>query len=106
VLARLAKHGRVAGTALAREAGVTVEAGRPYVDKLVVAGYVNLVDGTLELTTAGHAAADQVFEARRQSLEHMLAGWSPEQHADLAQLLTRLSRELLGEDADRHLIQS
>ena len=51
---------------------------------------------------AGHAAADQVFEARRQSLEHMPAGWSPEQHADL----TRLSRELLGEDADRHLIQS
>jgi len=96
----------VAGTELAREAGVTVEAGRPYVDKLVVAGYVNLVDGTLELTTAGHAAADQVFEARRQSLEHMPAGWSPEQHADLAQLLTRLSRELLGEDADRHLIQS
>lgn len=46
-----------------------------------------------------------MFEARRQGLEHMLAGWSPEQHADLARMLTRLSRDLLGEDADRHLIR-
>ncbi|HEX3488413.1 MAG TPA: MDR family MFS transporter [Streptosporangiaceae bacterium] len=105
VLTRLAKHGRVAGAELAKEAGVTVAAGRPYVDKLVEAGYVNRVDGTLELTTAGNAAADQVFEARRQGLEQMLAGWSPEQHADLASMLTRLSRDLLGEDADRRLIQ-
>ncbi|MGH3396602.1 MAG: hypothetical protein ACRDPO_18110 [Streptosporangiaceae bacterium] len=105
VLARLAKHGPVAGVELAKEAGVPMAAGRPYVDKLVEAGYVNRVDGTLELTASGHVAAGQVFEARRQGLEHMLAGWSPEQHADLAQMLTRLSRELLGEDADRHLIR-
>jgi hypothetical protein len=26
---------------------------------------------------AGHAAAGRVFEARRQGLEKMLAGWSP-----------------------------
>ena len=106
VLARLAKHGRAAGVELAKEAGVTVATGRPYVDKLVEAGYVNRVDGTLELTTTGHVAADQVFEARRQGLEQMLSGWSPEEHADLGQMLTRLSRDLLGEDADRHLIQN
>ena len=87
VLARLAKHGRAAGVELAREAGVTVATGRPYVDKLVEAGYVNRVDGTLELTTTGHVAADQVFEARRQGLEQMLSGWSPEEHADLGQML-------------------
>jgi len=104
VLARLAKQGSVAGVELAREAGVSLETGRPYVDKLVQAGFANRVDGTLELTTAGQGAADRVFEARRQGLEKMLAGWSPEQHADLAHLLDRLSRELLGEDADRHLI--
>jgi EmrB/QacA subfamily drug resistance transporter len=106
VLARLAKHGRAAGVELAREAGVTVATGRPYVDKLVEAGYVNRLDGTLELTATGHVAADQVFAARRQGLEQMLAGWSPEEHADLGQMLTRLSRDLLGEDADRHLLQS
>jgi EmrB/QacA subfamily drug resistance transporter len=104
VLARLAKLGSVAGTQLAREAGVTVAAGRPYVDKLVQAGFVNRADGTLELTTVGQAAADRVFEARRMGLEQMLAGWSPEQHADLTQMLDRLSRALLGEDADRHLL--
>jgi EmrB/QacA subfamily drug resistance transporter len=106
VLARLAKHGTIAGVELAREAGVTVETGRPYVDKLVQAGLVNRVDGTLELTAAGHTAADRVFEARRASLAEMLAGWSPEQHADLAAMLSRLSRALLGEDADRHLLHS
>jgi len=47
-----------------------------------------------------------VFEARRQGLEQMLSGWSPEEHPDLGQMLTRLSRDLLGEDADRHLIQN
>jgi EmrB/QacA subfamily drug resistance transporter len=104
ILARLAKAGSIAGTDLAREAGVTLETGRPYVDKLVQAGLVHRDDGTLELTTAGHAAADRVFEARRQGLEQMLAGWSPQEHADLAQLLDRLSRALLGENADRHLI--
>jgi EmrB/QacA subfamily drug resistance transporter len=106
VLARLAKHGRAAGVELAKEAGVTVATGRPYVDKLVEAGFVNRVDGTLELTTTGHVAADQVFEARRQGLEQMLSGWSPQEHADLGQMLTRLSRDLLGEDADRHLLRS
>jgi EmrB/QacA subfamily drug resistance transporter len=104
VLARLAKLGSVAGADLAQEAGVTVAAGRPYVDKLVQAGFVTRADGTLELTTSGHAAADRVFEARRRGLEQMLAGWSPEQHADLAQMLDRLSRALLGQDADRHLL--
>jgi EmrB/QacA subfamily drug resistance transporter len=104
ILARLAKDGSVVGTDLAREAGVTLEVGRPYADKLVQAGLVRRGDGTLALTTAGHAAADRVFAARRQGLEQMLAGWSPEEHADLAHLLDRLSRALLGEDADRHLI--
>jgi EmrB/QacA subfamily drug resistance transporter len=106
VLARLAKLGTVAGPDLARQAGVTVEVGRPYVDRLVAAGLVTRSDGTLSLTEAGHAAADRVFAARRQGLAQMLAGWSPEEHADLAHLLDRLARDLLGEDADRHLVAS
>jgi DNA-binding MarR family transcriptional regulator len=95
----------VAGTELAREAGVTVEAGRPYVDKLVEAGLVSRADGTIKLTAEGRTAAERVFEARRQGLEEMLAGWSPQEHEDLTRLLNRLSRALLGEDADRHLIK-
>ncbi len=106
VLARLAKQGRVAGTDLAREAGVTVEHGRPYVDKLVEAGYVRRDDGMLELTTAGGAAADRLFATGRDGLERLLSDWSPQQHADLALMLDKLSRALLGESADEHLISS
>jgi len=104
VLAHLAKHGRIEGTALAAEAGVSVAYGRPYVDRLVERGWVRREDGVLVLTDAGYGAADQVFAARREGLERLLAGWSPEQHADLAHMLDRLSRALVGEDADRRVI--
>ncbi|MBO0838986.1 MAG: EmrB/QacA family drug resistance transporter, partial [Actinobacteria bacterium] len=104
VLARLARFGDVAGAALAREAGVSIQHGRPYVDILVSRGMVRRDDGMLRLTPAGSAAADQVFRARRQGLEQLLADWSPEQHADLASMLDRLSRALLGDDADRRVV--
>jgi EmrB/QacA subfamily drug resistance transporter len=104
VLARLAKHGNAAGVELAREAGVKVEHGRQHVDRLVDCGMVERRDGTLVLTPAGSAAADRLFAARREGLEQLLSDWSPEQHADLARMLDRLSRALLGENADRRLI--
>ena len=105
VLARLAKRGgRQVGAELAREAGVTMEHGRPYVDKLVDAGYVQRDDGVLALTPAGSAAADRLFAAGRDGLERLLAGWSPQQHADLVKMLDQLSRALLGETADERLI--
>jgi DNA-binding MarR family transcriptional regulator len=74
------------------------------VDRLVTEGLLERHDGLLVLTDSGLVAADRLFEARRAGLERMLAGWSPEQHADLAQMLDKVSRELLGEPADRHLI--
>jgi EmrB/QacA subfamily drug resistance transporter len=104
ILARLAKHGPVAGAELAREAGVSVDFGRPYADKLVEAGYARRDNGQLELTPDGHAAADRLFAAGRDGLERLLADWSPEQHAELAAMLDKLSRALLGEPADEHLI--
>ncbi|MGO8887172.1 MAG: MFS transporter [Streptosporangiaceae bacterium] len=104
VLARLAKRGAAAGAELAQEAGVSVDYGKPYVDKLVTAGYVQRSDGMIEITPSGQAAAGRLFAAGRDGLEQLLAGWSPEQHADLAQMLDKLSRSLLGEDADRGLI--
>jgi DNA-binding MarR family transcriptional regulator len=61
-------------------------------------------NGTLVLTHAGHEAADRLFTARREGLRELLADWSPEEYAELGDLLTKLSRALLGENADRHLI--
>ena len=104
ILTRLAKQGAVAGEELARQANVTMDYGRPYVDRLVAEGMVVRSNGTLVLTESGHEAADRLFAARREGLRELLADWSPEEYAELGELLTKLSRALLGEDADRHLI--
>jgi EmrB/QacA subfamily drug resistance transporter len=104
VLTRLAKGGAVAGAELAQQVGVSVEHGKPYVDRLVAEGMVVRDAGMLRLTPAGQAAADRLFTARREGLRELLADWSPEQHAELADLLNKLSRAILGENADRRLI--
>jgi len=106
VLTHLAKRDPVPGQELAREAGVTMERGRPYVDLLVQRGMVTRENGVLHITDAGRAAADRLFAARHQLLENLVADWSPEQHAEVAELLSRLSRALLGEDADRGVLTS
>ena len=49
------------------------------------------------LTPAGQEAVEKLVAARRASLARLLDGWSPEQHHDLAELLTRLANELAGE---------
>ncbi len=104
VLTRLARQGTVPGEELARQANVTVDHGRPYVDALVTGGLVVRADGMLDLTPAGGAAADRLFAARREALCELLQGFDPEQHADLAAMLSQLSRALLGDDADRQLL--
>jgi DNA-binding MarR family transcriptional regulator len=105
VLTRLAKQGPVVGEELARQAHVSVDYGRPYVDVLVDAGLVERAAGVLALTPAGGAAADRLFAAGREGLCELLQGFDPEQHADLAAMLTQLSRALLGDEADRELVQ-
>jgi EmrB/QacA subfamily drug resistance transporter len=104
VLARLARQGNMHGAALAAQAGVSLEQGKPYVDVLVERGYVRRDDGVLVLTPEGSIAAARVVAAGREGLEQLLAGWSPEQHADLASMLDRLARALVGDDADRRLV--
>ncbi len=106
VLTRLAKCGPLPGAELAREARVSVDYGKSYVDRLVAEGMVQRRDGLLVLTGPGQVAADRLFEARRAGLERMLAGWSPQQHADLVAMLDKVSHELLGDPADRRLIAS
>ena len=104
ILTRLAKQGTVRSEDLARQANVTVDYGRPFADRLVAEGMVVRTDGALVLTDAGRAAAERLFTARREGLRELLADWSPEEYAELGDLLTKLSRALLGDDADRNLI--
>ena len=101
VLTRLGKQGVVPGTELARQAGVPVECGKPKVDELVSRGYVLRTLEGLSLTASGRAAADQVFATQHSWLRSLLDDWSPEQHAELAALLNKLSRVMLGSDSDQ-----
>ena len=43
---------------------------------------------------------NRLVNERRASLERLMDGWSPERNEELAQLLTRLARELGREPAD------
>jgi EmrB/QacA subfamily drug resistance transporter len=101
VLCRLARQGTTHGPPLARQAGVPLEQGRPAVDELVSRGYVSRTPEGLALTRPGHAAAEKLFDTERAWLASQLAGWSPQQHADLADMLNKLSHAVLGDDADR-----
>jgi EmrB/QacA subfamily drug resistance transporter len=46
------------------------------------------------LTAEGNELAGRLVDERRASLTRLCEGWSPEQHADLAGLLSRLAREM------------
>lgn len=49
------------------------------------------------LTRQGQAVTDRLVAARREGLAKLMEGWSPEQTADLAELLAKLTRDLLSD---------
>ena len=104
ILTRLAKQGPTPGPELARQAGVTIEEGHPNAQLLVDRGLITRTDGVLAVTPSGAETADRLFAAKHDWLESQLAGWSPQQHAELEHVLTKLSRAMLGDEADRHLV--
>ncbi|MGP4026546.1 MFS transporter [Actinomadura sp. 3N407] len=103
-LCRIAKDVTVTGRELAERAGVAIEHGRPYVDRLVDAGYVRRRDGTLAITGSGRAVAERLFTARREGLARHVEGWSPEEHPELADVLARLAEASLGDEADGEIL--
>jgi DNA-binding MarR family transcriptional regulator len=66
--------------------------------ELAAAGYVQpLRDGPagpVSLTEAGQRAFDGLFRARHDTVARLAAGWQPEQHPRLLELLTRLTHQL------------
>jgi EmrB/QacA subfamily drug resistance transporter len=66
--------------------------------ELVAAGYAGpLADGPAEpvpLTEAGQHAFDELFRARHAAIARLAAGWDPEQHPRLVELLTRITHQL------------
>ena len=106
ILTRLARQGPTPRAELARQAGVTVEEGHPASQILVDRGLTTRSgDGVLALTTLGAECANKLFAAQHSWLEEQIGGWSPEQHSELSGVIDRLSRAVLGDDADRGLLE-
>lgn len=104
VLARLGREGRVDRQALAQRAGVTLDAGRPHVDRLVDAGLVIRGEQDLEITPAGRAAAQRLYDVRRRALAREIDHWDPESNPELTALLSKIARESVGDDTDQHVL--
>jgi MFS family permease len=47
------------------------------------------------LTITGRAALDRLSAARRRGLEDLLGGWSPQQHAEVVEMIARLASDLM-----------
>jgi DNA-binding MarR family transcriptional regulator len=55
------------------------------------------VNKPITLTGRGRKTVDRLIAARREGLTELLAGWSPEHHAEVMALLDRLARTLTSE---------
>lgn len=62
--------------------------------------------GQLQLTPAGQQTFDKLSAAYHDSLAEMLDGWSPEQEAELAMLLRRVTTKLLSADSGKELVSA
>jgi DNA-binding MarR family transcriptional regulator len=83
---------------LAEERGGPVDRVRAGVDRLSAGGLIVAANGARALTPTGEAALEKLVAARRERLCEQLEGWSPDQDAELARVLTRLARDLVGDD--------
>jgi EmrB/QacA subfamily drug resistance transporter len=52
-------------------------------------------DHRISLPLTGRAALDRLGSARRQGLESLLGGWSPEEHDEVVQMVARLASDLM-----------
>ena len=52
------------------------------------------------LSDTGREALERLVAARRERLAELLDGWSPESEAELAELLSRLARDIVVDHPD------
>jgi EmrB/QacA subfamily drug resistance transporter len=105
LLFRLDEQMPVTLAALAGRARVAETALMPYAIRLEQDGLVAIGTGeagepspTIRLTPPGQEVLDRLLTARRAGLAQLLAGWSPEHHAELAGALGQLARGLTRDD--------
>jgi EmrB/QacA subfamily drug resistance transporter len=100
VLARVGENEPTDAGAIARDRGVDAERVAARIGELRELGYVEGPDEGVVLTATGRDAYDHLVTARRERLAELLDGWSPEREADLAELLTRLARDVAADHPD------
>jgi len=100
LIVRLHEDPRADIPALCDAFDIPVAVGQQALDELGARGLlaaVSRVNGGAEaheLMPAGEEIVQRLIAERRAGLARLCAGWAPEQHADLAGLLTRLAHEL------------
>jgi DNA-binding MarR family transcriptional regulator len=89
---RLYHAGPITDEAAARRLGLPVDQVRAKIDGIIGGGFAQRdPEGLVTLTPAGVQIIDQLSSARSEILQEQLAGWSPEQHADLLAMLRQLA---------------
>ena len=87
----LARHLHVPETDLSRLASSLAH------DGLVSLGPDGGGEPILALTPTGRSVLEKLVAARRKGLHELLAGWSPQQHEEVVQLVSRLASDLLSD---------
>jgi EmrB/QacA subfamily drug resistance transporter len=100
-LARVAQDPRLEPGALARSRNLEPALVEDAIAELTGAGLLSGAGGGsqagragLSLTPTGESILQRLVAARREGLEEYLKGWSPQQHHELAALLSRLADDL------------
>ncbi len=99
-LARVGESEPTDADAIALDRGVDPARVAARIDELRDLRYVEGPHDAAVLTATGRDAFDRLFAARRERLSELLDGWSPEREADLAELLTRMARDVVADHPD------
>jgi EmrB/QacA subfamily drug resistance transporter len=100
VLARVGEGEPTDATAIAQARDVDPERVAARIGELREGLYVEGPDDAVVLTATGRDAFDRLVAARRERLAELLDGWSPEQEAELAELLTRMAQDIVADHPD------
>ncbi len=106
LLYRLDEHPETPPAELARRVHLPADRIAVELHRLTEAGLLAPPGGhdrVPSLTPGGRATLDRLLAARRERLAELLAGWHPDEHAELAGLVTALARNILGTDLERQL---
>ncbi len=95
-LFRLHHAGATTNEVAAKRLCMPVEKVREKIDAVIATGRAQRDEtGVVTLTPAGVQVIDQLSSAREEILQDQLAGWSPEQHAELLVMLRKLANNSL-----------